>query len=169
MQFIAMQSSCRISNPLINEQNAAALADARVRQHEFCEWIRGLDDLKIIQPHSWNLFTRPRRFGKSLNMDMLKTFFEIGTDPTLFDGLEISKETALCEQHMGKYPVISISLKDVEGTDFQMACAMLGNIISEEAGRFDFLLENDKLTQYEKEKLIYLIPSLRLNPPPFRR
>ncbi len=106
---------------------------------------------------SVNLFTRPRRFGKSLNMDMLKTFFEIGTDSTLFDGLEISKETALCEQHMGKYPVISISLKDVEGTDFQMACAMLGTIISEEAGRFDFLLENDKLTQYEKEKLIYLI------------
>ena len=65
---------------------------------------------------SVNLFTRPRRFGKSLNMDMLKTFFEIGTDKTLFEGLEISKETELCEQYMGKYPVISISLKDVEGT-----------------------------------------------------
>ncbi len=70
---------------------------------------------------SVNLFTRPRRFGKSLNMDMLKTFFEIGTDTTLFEGLEISKETELCERYMGKYPVISISLKDVEGTDFQIA------------------------------------------------
>ncbi len=87
---------------------------------------------------SVNLFTRPRRFGKSLNMDMLKTFFELGTDPSLFDELEISEDTALCEQYMGKYPVISISLKDVEGTDFQMAYAMLGSVISEEAGRFCF-------------------------------
>lgn len=70
---------------------------------------------------SVNLFTRPRRFGKSLNMDMLKSFFEIGADPALFEGLEISKETALCKQYMGKYPVVSISLKDVEGTDFQTA------------------------------------------------
>ena len=62
-----------------------------------------------------NLFTRPRRFGKSLNMDMLKSFFEIGADTALFEGLEISAEPQLCEHHMGKYPVISISLKDVEG------------------------------------------------------
>ena len=106
---------------------------------------------------SVNLFTRPRRFGKSLNMDMLKTFFEIGTDKTLFEGLEISKETELCEQYMGKYPVISISLKDVEGTDFQIAYDMLGSVISEEAGRFGFLLESDKLDQYEKDKLIHII------------
>ena len=66
---------------------------------------------------SVNLFTRPRRFGKSLNMDMLKSFFEIGMDPALFDGLEISKETEICERYMGQYPVISISLKDVEGID----------------------------------------------------
>lgn len=106
---------------------------------------------------SVNLFTRPRRFGKSLNMDMLKTFFEIGTDPSLFEGLEISKETALCERYMGKYPVISISLKDVEGTDFQIAYDMLGSVISEEAGRFGFLLESDRLDQYEKDKLIRMI------------
>lgn len=106
---------------------------------------------------SVNLFTRPRRFGKSLNMDMLKTFFEIGTDPALFDGLEIAKETALCEQHMGKYPVISISLKDVEGTDFQIASAMLGSMVSEEAGRFSFLLDSDKLTPYEKDMMISLL------------
>lgn len=106
---------------------------------------------------SVNLFTRPRRFGKSLNMDMLKTFFELGTDPALFQSLEISKETALCEQYMGKYPVISISLKDVEGTDFQIAYDMLGSIISEEAGRFGFLLESPRLTQAEKKKLNRLI------------
>ena len=62
---------------------------------------------------SVNLFTRPRRFGKSLNMDMLKTFFEIGADPSLFEGLEISTDPALCERHMGKYPVISLSIKYV--------------------------------------------------------
>ena len=62
-----------------------------------------------------NLFTRPRRFGKSLNMDMLKAFFEIGTDKTLFEGLAISDEKKLCDKHMGKYPVISLSLKDVDG------------------------------------------------------
>ena len=106
---------------------------------------------------SVNLFTRPRRFGKSLNMDMLKTFFEIDTDPTLFDGLEISEETALCKQYLGKYPVISISLKDVEGEDFQTAYDMLGILISEEAGRFSFLLESDRLIPAEKKKLSRLI------------
>ena len=104
-----------------------------------------------------NLFTRPRRFGKSLNMAMLKTFFEIGTDSALFDGLEISRETDLCERHMGRYPVISISLKDVEGEDFQTAYDMLGVVVSEEARRFGFLLESGRLTQYEKESLICLI------------
>ena len=98
---------------------------------------------------SVNLFTRPRRFGKSLNMDMLKTFFEIDTDPSLFDGLEISKDTAFCKQHLGKYPVISISLKDVEGDDFQTAYDTLGILVSEEAGRFSFLLESDKLIPAE--------------------
>ena len=97
---------------------------------------------------SVNLFTRPRRSGKSLNMDMLKAFFEIGANPALFDGLEISKETQLCQQHMGKYPVISISLKDIEGTDFQTAYAMLVNTISEKAARFSGLLNSDRLTQF---------------------
>lgn len=106
---------------------------------------------------SVNLFTRPRRFGKSLNMDMLKTFFEIGTDLSLFDGLEISKEAALCEQYMGKYPVISISLKDVTGLNFQTAYGMLGIIVSEEAGRLEFLLGSDRLTLADKKKLTRLI------------
>ena len=106
---------------------------------------------------SINLFTRPRRFGKSLNMDMLKTFFEIGTDPSIFDGLEISRETAICEQYMGKYPVISISLKDVDGLNYQTAYDTLGIIISQEARNFKFLLDSDKLMQYEKDQLLHLM------------
>lgn len=116
-------------------------------------FIRDLIDLR----GSVNLFTRPRRFGKSLNMNMLKTFFEIGTDPALYDGLEISGEAALCEQYMGKYPVISVSLKDVEGTDFHTAYDMLGIVVSEEARRFGMLLQSDRLTQYEKEQLVRLM------------
>ena len=72
-----------------------------------------------------NLFTRPRRFGKTLNMSMLKSFFEIGADKTLFDGLAISKETALCEAYMGKFPVIFISLKGVDGLTFEDAYGCL--------------------------------------------
>lgn len=125
---------------------------------------------------SWaevNLITRPRRFGKSLNMDMLRTFFEIGTDPSLFQGLKISEEAELCEAHMGKYPVISISLKDVEGRNFEEAKDMLGAVINEEAMRFQMLMDSPKLTEYEKkqlerllledfEKTKYLTGSLRL-------
>ena len=88
-----------------------------------------------------NLFTRPRRFGKSLNMSMLQTFFEIGCDKTLFDGLKISEEKELCQEYMGQFPVISISLKGVEGQTFQ------------EALRFSFLLESDRLS--DKDKDIY--------------
>ena len=79
---------------------------------------------------SVNLFTRPRRFGKSLNMDMLKSFFEIGMNPELFEGLEIAGDKEICEQYMGKYPVISISLKDVEGEDYKTAYDNLGILIS---------------------------------------
>ncbi len=102
---------------------------------------------------SVNLFTRPRRFGKSLNIDMLKTFFEFGTDAALFEGLGIAAEKELCEQHMGKYPVISISLKDVGGEDFQTAYETLCTVVSEEAARLDFLLESERLMQYDKVKL----------------
>ena len=82
-----------------------------------------------------NLFTRPRRFGKTLNMSMLRYFFEIGADKTLFDGLAISKNEKLCEQYMGKYPVIFISLKNVEGLTFQEARYRLVEVIGKEAGR----------------------------------
>ncbi|MCD8108780.1 MAG: ATP-binding protein [Clostridiales bacterium] len=97
-----------------------------------------------------NLFTRPRRFGKSLNMSMLKSFFETGTDKKLFDGLEITEETALCEQYMGKFPVISISLKNVEGLTYEMARSMMAVAIGNEAMRFHFLKNSDRLSEEEK-------------------
>ncbi len=100
-----------------------------------------------------NLFTRPRRFGKSLNMSMMKSFFEIGCHRKLFDGLDISKETALCEKYMGQFPVISISLKSVNGSSFEMACSMMRSVIGNEAMRFYFLLESERLN--DKEKKLY--------------
>ena len=96
------------------------------------------------------LFTRPRRFGKSLNMSMIQHFFEIGTDPALFDGLKISKNTEICEQYMGKYPVISISLKGIDADSYEKARAQLIKTINREARRFQFLLESDKLSQVDK-------------------
>lgn len=98
-----------------------------------------------------NLFTRPRRFGKSLNMSMLKCFFEIGSNPTLFDGLKIMQEKELCERYMGKFPVISISLKSVDGLNYETAVAALQTVIGNEAGRFLFLNRSDRLTNDEKE------------------
>lgn len=77
-----------------------------------------------------NLFTRPRRFGKSLNMDMLKAFFEIGADVSLFNGLEISKEKELCDKYMGKFPVLFVSFKSVEGTTFEDAKDMLESVVN---------------------------------------
>ncbi|MCD8155658.1 MAG: ATP-binding protein [Clostridiales bacterium] len=100
-----------------------------------------------------NLFTRPRRFGKSLNMSMLKHFFEIGTDKKLFEGLAISKETELYETYMGQFPVIFISLKTAHGNSYEFAKNELCTIIANEALRFRFLLDSDKL--YEEEKSLY--------------
>ncbi len=104
-----------------------------------------------------NLFTRPRRFGKSLNMSMLKSFFEIGCDNALFDGLEISKEKVLCQEYMGKFPVIYISLKGVNGNSFEAAMGMAIQLINEEARRMQFLLDSAALTQYDKEAFISLL------------
>ena len=104
-----------------------------------------------------NLFTRPRRFGKTLTMDMLKAFFEIGTDKALFDGLKISEETELCENHMGQYPVISITLKSVDGLRYQEAVSALRSVIGMEAIRFQFLLESDMLSEKEREMYLQLI------------
>ena len=104
-----------------------------------------------------NLFTRPRRFGKTLNMSMLKNFFEIGADKTLFDGLMISKETALCEKYMGKYPVIFISLKGVDGLNFEEACGALRRIIRAEASRFRMLLSSEKIADEDKQLFLRIL------------
>ncbi|MDO4387122.1 MAG: AAA family ATPase, partial [Clostridia bacterium] len=97
-----------------------------------------------------NLFTRPRRFGKTLNMSMLKCFFEIGTDKSLFDGLAVSKEKALCEKYMGKYPVVFVSLKDVDGLTFETAYQSLCQLLVAETTRLCFLQESDRLAANEK-------------------
>ena len=116
-----------------------------------------VDKTKLIEQllESWgkvNLFTRPRRFGKTLNMSMLRCFFEIGTDRTLFDGLYISKNKQLCEEYLGKFPVIFLSLKGVDGHTFEKAKAKLVRLLALEAERFDFLKDSDKLTDNEKER-----------------
>lgn len=97
-----------------------------------------------------NLFTRPRRFGKTLNMSMLKSFFEIGTDTSLFEGLYISNNTELCNEYMGKYPVIFLSLKGVDGLTFSKSKEMLSEIIKEEADRHYYLKNSEKLTQEDR-------------------
>ena len=100
-----------------------------------------------------NLFTRPRRFGKTLNMSMLKSFFEIGADGTLFDGLAISKETALCEEYMGKFPAIFLSLKGVDGLTFEDAYGMLRLLIRSEVSRMQALLESERISEGDKKPL----------------
>ena len=104
-----------------------------------------------------NLFTRPRRFGKTLNMSMLKCFFEIEGDPVLFEGLKIMQERDLCKKYMGKFPVISISLKSVGGLDFKAASAALKTVIGNEVIRFQFLKKSEKLSAEEKEAYVRLI------------
>ena len=97
-----------------------------------------------------SLFTRPRRFGKTLNMSMLQHFFEIGTDPKFFQGLSISKNNELCEKHMGKYPVVSISLKSIHADSYAKAKAQLIKLVNREARRVQFLLNSDRLTAVDK-------------------
>ena len=104
-----------------------------------------------------NLFIRPRRFGKTLNMSMLKCFFEVGCDKTLFDGLNISREKELCEQYMGQFPVISISLKSIDGLNYRQAYGALCSVIGMEAMRFYFLTESEKLSVEEKAMYTQLI------------
>ncbi len=104
-----------------------------------------------------NLFTRPRRFGKTLNMSMLQCFFEVGRDGSLFDGLKIAEETELCEKHMGQYPVIFISLKTVEGADYVTAQRKLCSTIGNEALRFEFLLDSPNLSELDKNMYRQLI------------
>ena len=98
------------------------------------------------------LFTRPRRFGKTLNMSMLRAFFEIGADASLFEGLYITKNKAICEEYMGRYPVIFLSLKSVEGLDFEAARYRITELIGIEAERFGFLAESEFLSENERER-----------------
>ena len=106
------------------------------------QWWKNADDITLI--------TRPRRFGKTLNMSMLQHFFEIGTDPKLFQGLSISKNNELCEKHMGKYPVVSISLKSIHADSYAKAKAQLIKLVNREARRVQFLLDSDRLTAVDK-------------------
>ena len=131
----------------------------------------GIDDFrKLLESHfyyvdktrlieqlllNWSevtLFTRPRRFGKTLNMSMLKSFFDIGTDEALFDGLYISGNKELCDEYMGKYPVIFLSLKGVEGLTYEEAFEAFVRIMGKEVNRVSFLADSDKLTQIEREQ-----------------
>lgn len=114
-----------------------------------------IDKTRLIEQllQNWgkvNLFTRPRRFGKTLNMSMLKSFFEIGTDSSLFEGLYISNNTELCNEYMGKYPVIFLSLKGVDGLTFSKSKEMLSEVIKEEADRHYYLKNSEKLTQEDR-------------------
>ena len=116
-----------------------------------------IDKTKLIEQlfSNWgevNLFTRPRRFGKTLNMSMLKCFFEIGTDPSLFDGLYIAKSQELCKQHLGQYPVIFLSLKGVEGLGFSEARRRCIQLIKREAERFYVLKDSQRLLDIDRKK-----------------
>ena len=123
----------------------------------------GLIKTLLENPGKVNLFTRPRRFGKTLNISMLKYFFEAGSDVmpfengTLFKDLEISKEKELCEEYMGKFPVISITLKGATGENFEDAKVMLRRIIGKEAMRFRFLLESDRIDDAERSQYEALV------------
>ena len=116
-----------------------------------------IDKTKLIEQilMNWgkvNLFTRPRRFGKTLNMSMLRYFFEYGADKTLFDGLYISQNQKLCEEYMGKFPVIFLTLKGVDGLTYESAAHRFAQLIGNEADRFHFLENSNRLTDSEKEK-----------------
>lgn len=125
----------------------------KIRKEEFYY----IDKTKLIEQllTNWgevNLFTRPRRYGKTLNMSMLKSFFDIGTDKSIFEGLYISNNAKLCDEYMGKYPVISVSFKDINGMTYDDAYDALVQVLGEVANRFSFLLESDSLLENEKEQ-----------------
>ena len=126
---------------------------AEIRREDFYY----VDKTKLIEQllTKWgkaNLFTRPRRFGKSLNMSMFRCFFELGTDPSLFDGLYISEKQELCEEYMGKFPVVSISLKGASANSYAEAYACLVKVINREARRFQFLEESERLGKTDRKQ-----------------
>lgn len=121
-----------------------------------------IDKTKLIEKvieyrASVTLFTHPSGFGKTFNMSMMKCFFEIGTNKTLFDGLYISDNHQLCEEHLGKYPVVFLKLKEVSGLTFDESKRQLKKLISEESNRFCFLLDSDNLNAFDKERFKALI------------
>ena len=121
-----------------------------------------IDKTMLIEQtlNNWSkvtLFTRPRRFGKTLGMNMLRSFFEIGTDKSLFDGLYISQNKSLCDEHMGKYPVIFLTLKGVEGLTFAKAKSMLSEIIKDEADRHYILNSSESLTSVDRESFMKIL------------
>ena len=121
-----------------------------------------IDKTRLIEQllQGWGkvtLFTRPRRFGKTLNMSMLKSFFEIGTDKSLFDGLYISGNKELCDEYMGRYPVIFLSLKGVDGLDFTTARRMLCAILKNEFDRHYYLKTSDALTDEDRTLFIKML------------
>lgn len=121
-----------------------------------------IDKTRLIEQtlNNWSkvtLFTRPRRFGKTLGMSMLRSFFEIGTDKSLFDGLYISQNKALCDEHMGKYPVIFLTLKGVEGLTFADAKVMLKSILSTEMDRHYYLKTSEALTDEDKAYFVKML------------
>lgn len=133
---------------VIGKQDFASLREHDyfyIDKTDFIEaWWEAGDDVTLI--------TRPRRFGKTLNMSMLKSFFDIGTDKALFDGLYISGNKELCDEYMGKYPVIFLSLKGVEGLTYEEAFEAFVRIMGKEVNRVSFLADSDKLTQIEREQ-----------------
>lgn len=121
-----------------------------------------VDKTRLIEKllENWseaNLFTRPRRFGKSLNMSMLRNFFEIGGDKHIFDGLYIAENQKLCEEYMGQFPVISVSLKGIEALDYPVARSMAVAVLGEAAKRFQFLLDSPNLTAIDKNDYMKLV------------
>ena len=121
-----------------------------------------IDKTRLIEKllDNWgkaNLFTCPRRFGKTLNMSMLESFFSIDTDLELFEGLYISERKDLCEEYMGKFPVLSVSLKNIDAADYETARAMTVKIINLEARRLQFLMQSKKLTAFDKEEFTRLL------------
>ena len=129
----------------------ADFIDLRERGFYYVDKTRLIEQL-LLNWSEVTLFTRPRRFGKTLNMSMLKSFFDIGTDKALFDGLYISGNKELCDEYMGKYPVIFLSLKGVEGLTYEEAFEAFVRIMGKEVNRVSFLADSDKLTQIEREQ-----------------
>ena len=123
--------------------------EIRNKEYYYVDKTRLIEEL-LDGGNKVSLFTRPRRFGKTLNMSMLRSFFEVGTDASIFDGLYISSRTDLCEKHMGKYPVIFISLKGADGRTYEEAAFCLLELIKFEARRYSFLRDDGNLNVDEK-------------------